>query len=205
MDMSFRPLFLLAALLACIAPVTAAPVLTFQAIEPSTTSLAPQVFVADPAAAAQTDDRGMVNIAGYRRVRPEDDPSVALFTNDGIGLLLSLDKWRAGSGTAEITSSLEESKVALAFRRLVAFGRYSLFARTLGDNGPSYAPLDGKGELNSFTADVTGNANVTIFTPKPLVAGTQIVAIYHSDSMDYGVAPGQFGHTAHQQLILRVP
>lgn len=203
--MSFRPLFLFAALLACIAPAAAAPVLTFQAIEPSTTSLAPQVFVADSNATAQTDDRGMVNVAGFRRVRPEDDPSVALFTNDGVGMLLSLDKWRAASGTADITASIDESKVVLAFRRLVAFGRYSMFTRTLGDNGPSYAPLDGKGELNSFTADVAGSANVTMFTPKPLATGTQIVAIYHSDSMDYGVAPGEFGHTAHQQLILRVP
>lgn len=203
--MSFRPLFLLAALLACTVPALAAPVLTFQAIEPSTTSLAAQVFVADPSAVEQTDDRGLVNIAGYRRVRPEDDPNVALFTNDGVGMLLTLDKWRAASGTADITSSIDESKVVLAFRRLVAFGRYSIFTRTLGDNGPSYAPLDGKGELNSFTADVTGAASPTIFTPKPLVSGTQIVVIYHSDSTDYGVAPGQFGHTAHQQLILRVP
>lgn len=203
--MRLRPLFLAAIMAACVLPASAAPVVTFAPIEPSTTSLAPQVFAEDPQAAAQTDDRGIVNVAGVRRVRPEDDPRIPIFTSEDVGLLVSLDTWRAATGTADITTNPDESKVVLAFRRLIAFGRYSLFTRTVADNGVSYAALDGKGELNSFTTDVNGAAQRTIYTPAPLAAGTQIVLVYHSDNADHALVPGEFGRNAHQQLILRVP
>jgi hypothetical protein len=36
-------------------------------------------------------------------------------------------------------------------------------------------------------------------------SGTWIVTIYHSDAQDHGNSPGDFTHTAHQQLIVKVP
>jgi hypothetical protein len=201
-----RPFFLLAALLACNAPAFAAPSLTFQPIDPTATSLRAEVFVRDPSAASQTDDRGPINAPGFRRVGPSDDPNAELFDADGAPLLFTLDKWRAANGTADISSGPAETKVVMNFRRLIAFGRYSLFVRLTGDDGVRYTPLDGKGgQLNSFGADQAGLASVTVYSPGPLPSGAQIVVVYHSDATEHGASPGQFGLTAHQQLILRLP
>ena len=70
---------------------------------------------------------------------------------------------------------------------------------------PLGRPLDGKGALNSFSADQAGEATVSLYTPKPLTTGSIIVVVYHSDAQDHGLAPGAFGHSAHQQLVVRVP
>lgn len=195
--------------MACIAPAAAAPVLTptltFQPVDPSTTSLPPQVFVRDNGAAAQTDDRGIVSIAGFRRLRTADQPAVELYNGDGTSLLFTLEKWRAAAGSVDLSSDDQETKAVITLHRLIAFGRYSLFLRTGFEDGVRYTPLDGKGSLNSFSADQTGTATVTLYTPKPLTTGAVIVAVYHSDAQDHGLSPGAFGRTAHQQLIVRVP
>lgn len=203
--MILRPFLVLVAIVALAFPASAAPLLSFQPIDPATTAVAPQVFVADPAAPAVTDDRGLVSAQGYRRVRPDDGPNLEVYNADGDSLLITLDKWRAANGTVEVANNDNESKVTVSLRRLVAFGVYSLFLRTTGANGPQYEPLDGKGQVNTFTADQGGNGGKSVFTTQPIEPGSQIVVVYHSDSAAHGRSPGAFGHTAHQQLIVRVP
>ena len=182
-------------------PVT----VTFQPVDPSTSSLPPQVFVKDDRAPGQTDDRGIVSIAGFRRLRTDDPPGAELYNGDGTSLLFTLEKWRAGGGSVDLATDDVETKAVVTLRRLIAFGRYSLFLRTGVEDGVRYTPLDGKGGINSFTADQAGAASVTVYTPAPLTTGAVIVVVYHSDALDHGASPGAFGHTAHQQLVVRVP
>jgi hypothetical protein len=204
--MRLRPFFLLVGLLACIAPAAAQSprILTFQTIDPSTTSLPPQVFVQDDRAPAQSDGRGTV-IAGFRRLRTDDQPAAELFNGDGTSLLFTLEKWRAATGTVDLAGDDTETKVNATFKRLIAFGRYSLFLRAGVEEGMRYSPLDGKGELNSFTADQEGAATLSAYTRRPLTAGAIVVVVYHSDAKDHGISPGIFGYNAHQQLVVRVP
>lgn len=183
----------------------AAASIAFQPIEPGTTSLPAQVFVRDPAAPAVTDDRGVVNVPGVRRVRAGDAPGAELYTSDGTALQLSLSTWRKADGTIEVTTDAVESKLVMSFRRLIAFGRYSLFRRDGVGDDARYVPLEPSGVLSSFTADQAGAARVTVYTRAPLESGAIVVLVYHSDDKNHGASPGEFGRTAHEQLIVRIP
>lgn len=203
--MTLRLRLLAVAFAACAAPAVAALTLSFSAIEPSAPGFAPQVFVRDSSAPAQTDDRGPVNVAGFRRVRADDDPNVELFNANGSSLLVTLEKWRAGNGTVVVSTEKNGTQAMMAFRRLVAFGRYSLFARLQSDDGVRLVPLDGTGAANSFSADDRGNATANVPLPQAPAPGVQVVVIYHSDGTDHGEVPGDFGRSAHQQLVVRLP
>lgn len=180
--------------------------LTFQAIDPTTTSQPAQVYVLDKNAPAESDDRGLVHAPGLRRPADNDEPNVELYDADANSLLFTLEKWRAANGTATLSPSSDGgTQVVAQFRRLIAFGRYSLFLRTPGGDGARLVPLDGAGTHNSFDAVQDGTANVVVAVPRRLPSGSQIVVVYHSDALDHGATPGIVGKDAHPQLLVRVP
>ena len=167
--------------------------LPLQPVDLQTTQTLPQVFVRDG--------------DSLRGARPDDDPSLPLFDATGNALSFTFEKWRAGSGAVDIAPDSEGSgdRVSLNLRRLIAFGHYSIFIRTDSADGPHFLPLDGSGITNNFDAREDGTQSVAISSPAHLSSGAWIVTVYHSDAQDHGNVPGDFTHTAHQQLIVKVP
>jgi hypothetical protein len=173
-----------------------------------TTQTPAQVFVHDNRAAVSADDAAGPHVAGLRTPRPDDDPSDPLYDAGGDPLYFTLEKWRAANGTLDIEPDTEGGtgdRVNLNLHRLIAFGHYSVFVRTEASDGPHFAPLDGSGITNNFDAHEDGAATVSISTAQHVVAGSWIVTIYHSDAQDHGNSPGEFAHTAHQQLLVKLP
>ena len=168
--------------------------LPLQPVDVQTTQTPPQVFVHD-------------NGDSLRGARPDDDPSLPLFNATGDALYFTLEKWLAGNGTVDVAPDSEGSgdRVTLNLRRLIAFGHYSVFIRTDDADGQHFLPLDGSGITNNFDAHQDGTASVAISAPQHVNSGTWIVTIYHSDAQDHGNSPGDFTHTAHQQLIVKIP
>jgi hypothetical protein len=142
-----------------------------------------------------------------RGARPDDDPGLALFNASGDALYFTLEKWRAANGTLDIVPDTEGAgdRITLNLRRLIAFGHYSIFIRMDAADGQHFLPLDDSGITNNFDAHVDGTASVAISAPQHVSSGAWIVTIYHSDAQDHGNSPGDLTHTAHQQLILKVP
>ncbi|GAC1433274.1 MAG: hypothetical protein NVSMB5_26980 [Candidatus Velthaea sp.] len=205
--MKFRSLLTLAAFVTALAPAVAAQPLNFVPVDPQATQTPAQVFVKDGNARVETDERGIVHDAGLRGARTDDEPNIELFNGAGDTLAFTVEKWRAANGTAEISpdSGSSGDRVVLALRRLIAFGHYSIVVRTTGAEGTRFAAIDGSGVSNNFDAKQDGSANVVVTSPTHLVSGSAIVVVYHSDAQDHGSSSGDFGRTAHQQLIVRVP
>jgi hypothetical protein len=193
--MKLRTVLTVAAFAACLRPAVAAVTnLPLQPVDVQTTQTQPQVFVRE-------------NGDALRGARSDDDPSLPLFDASGNALYFTLDKWRAGNGAVDIAADSVGAgdRVTLTLRRLIAFGHYSIFVRTDGSDGQHFAPLDGSGISNNFDAHWDGSASVAISAPQHLSTGVWIVTIYHSDAQDHGNSPGDFTHTAQQQLIVKVP
>jgi hypothetical protein len=168
--------------------------LTFAPVDVQTTQTPPQIFVHDTGAAV-------------RAMHADDDPALPAFDANGNALSFTLEKWRAAIGTVDVAPDTEGSGdlVTLNLHRLIAFGHYSVFVRTDAADGPHFAPLDGSGITNNFDARQDGSASIVISSGQHLVSGTWLVTIYHSDAQDHGNSPGDFTHTAHQQLIVKLP
>jgi len=193
--MNLRTVLTIAAFMACLRPAVAMVTnLPLQPVDVQTTQTPPQVFVHD-------------NGDSLRGARPDDDPSLPLFNATGDALYFTLEKWLAGNGTVDVAPDSEGSgdRVTLNLRRLIAFGHYSVFIRTDDADGQHFLPLDGSGITNNFDAHQDGTASVAISAPQHVNSGTWIVTIYHSDAQDHGNSPGDFTHTAHQQLIVKIP
>jgi hypothetical protein len=189
-----RAVLTFAAVLACLRPAVAIETgLPFGPVEAQAAPTPPQIFVREG--------------QSVRAVRSEDDPALIVYDATGTSLAFTLEKWRAGSGDADIGPDTDGAgdKVTLTLRHLIAFGHYSVFVRTDDASGAHFVPLDGSGLTNNFDARVDGSANIAISAPGHLASGSWIVTIYHSDAADHGNSPGEFAHTAHQQLILKVP
>jgi hypothetical protein len=164
-------------------------------VDVQTTQTPPQVFVHD-------------NGDSLRGARPDDDPNLPLFDASGNALYFTLEKWRAGNGAVDIVPDSDGGsgdRVNLNLRRLIAFGHYSVFLRTDDSDGQHFTPLDGSGISNNFDAHYDGSAGVVVSAPQHIATGSWIVTIYHSDAQDHGNFPGDFTHTAHQQLIVKTP
>lgn len=168
--------------------------LPLQPVDLQTTQTPPQVFVRD-------------NGGALRGARLDDDPSLPLYDVSGNALYFTLEKWRAGNGSADIVAENEGGgdRVSLNLRRLIAFGHYSIFLRTDDAQGQHFVPIDGSGITNNFDAHQDGSADAVISSPQHLASGSWIVTIYHSDDQDHGNFPGDFTRTAHQQLTAKVP
>jgi hypothetical protein len=194
--MKLRTVLTIAACVACLGPAVAMVTnLPLQPVDVQTTQTPAQVYVRDAGGDA------------LRAARPDDDPNLPVFDAAGNALYFTLDKWRAGNGSVDVAPDTEGSgdRVTLNLRRLIAFGHYSVFARTDAADGPHFSPLDGSGITNNFDAHQDGTASIAISAPQHISSGTWIVTIYHSDAQDHGNSPGDFTHTAHQQLIAKIP
>jgi hypothetical protein len=193
--MKLRTVLAIAAFAACLRPAVAMVTnLPLALVDVQTSQTPPQVFVRDTGGA-------------LRGARPDDDPSALLFDATGTSLYFTLDKWRAAAGALDIAPDPAGSgdRVSLNLRRLIAFGHYSVFLRTDAPDGQQFAPLDGSGITNNFDAHQDGTATVVISAPQHVPTGSWIVTIYHSDAQDHGNSPGEFTHTAHQQLLVKIP
>jgi len=192
--MNLRTVLTIAAIAACLRPAVAMVTnLPLGPVDLQTTQTPPQVFV-------------HANGDALRGARPDDDPNLPLFDASGNALYFTLEKWRAGNGAVDIVPDSEGGdRVTLNLRRLIAFGHYSVFLRTDDADGQHFTPLDGSGITNNFDAHVDGSASVVLSAPQHIAGGDWIVTIYHSDAQDHGNFPGDFTHTAHQQLIVKSP
>jgi len=193
--MTLRTVLTIAAFVACLGPANAAVTnLPLQPVDVQTTQTPVQVFVHDSG-------------DSLRGARSDDDPTLPLFNATGDALYFTLEKWLAGNGTVDVVPDSEGGgdRVTLNLRRLIAFGHYSVFVRTDAADGQHFLPLDGSGITNNFDAHQDGSASLAISSPQHLNSGSWIVTIYHSDAQDHGNSPGDFTHTAHQQLIVKIP
>ncbi len=168
--------------------------LTFAPVDLQTSQTPPQIFVRDAG-------------GSVRAMHADDDPSLPAFDASGNALSFTLEKWRAATGTVDVGPDTEGSGdlVTLTLHKLIAFGHYSVFVRTDAADGAHFAPLDGSGITNNFDARQDGSATVVISSGQHLTSGTWLVTIYHSDAQDHGNSPGDFTHTAHQQLTVKLP
>lgn len=195
----FRSLAVLPVLGLAFCAVSAAP----RTVALSAQDAASRVFVADRSAKAQTGPGSIAHAEGVRSGDESDDRSQTVLAADGTDLLFSLEKWRAGAGTAEITHLSDgRDQVKLRFTSLIAFGVYSVFVADL--NNPDAAALlalDGRGDTNNFIAAEDGSAALTVTTRDALTNEEALVLIYHSDDTDHGPAPGTITVDAHEQMI----
>ncbi|MBC5810871.1 MAG: hypothetical protein GIW95_08495 [Candidatus Eremiobacteraeota bacterium] len=165
----------------------------------------PQVFVADPTAAAGIGPQGIEHVAGYRPALGVDDPATPIATAEGKALGFSLGSWFRARGTVVLTPSGDDTTATLKFAGLVRGGRYSMFENHFAPTGVTFTPLDGTGKTNSFTAGRDGSANVTVAIPGRVTHAEGLLLVYHSDGSDHGLERGRIGVVAHHQLIVRVP
>jgi hypothetical protein len=204
-SMTLRFVLTLGAFFSCLAGASAATSVTFGPVDIQSSGTPSQIFVRDNGARAETDERGSVHIAGLRGPQNEDAPDSEVYNAEGSRLLFTIEKWRAAGGTADVSADGGGDKITLSLHRLIAFGHYSVFIRTNGNDGVRFAPIDGSGIGNDFDAKQDGAANIVVSSPEHLASGCSIVIIYHSDDQDHGNFPGMFARTAHQHLIARIP
>lgn len=169
----------------------------------SASDAAARIFVGDATAKAVTGPNQTPHAAGVRQGDESDDGSQTVYGADGTDLLLSLEKWRAAKGTAQIAHLASgHDRVTMHFENLIAFGVYSVFVADL--NNPDSAALlalDGSGTSNTFTAPEEGVENLTVTTGRALSDTDALILIYHSDDVDHGPAPGNITIDAHEQMI----
>lgn len=167
--------------------------------------LDPQVFVADPSAAAATGPQGIAHDAGYRPAFGVDDPATALYNAHGRPLGFDLARWFGARGTATIVNAGATTTATFAFTGLVPDGRYSLFENHFAASGVTFTPLDGSATTNSFVAAHDGTASVRLTIPGAVTHTEGLLLVYHSDGMTHGMQRGAIGVDAHHQAIVRVP
>lgn len=163
----------------------------------------PQVFVQQAGATAVTGAQGIARAAGLRPALMTDDPVMPAFNAQGKPLGFNLGAWFGARGTVVYDPASAKPQVAMGFAGLNPGGVYSVFERR-GGPGAAFAPLDATGARTTFTADAQGNAALQLTLGAPLLPGSTIVVIYHSDGAAHGTDPGQPGITAHAQLMYRL-
>ncbi|MEA2665071.1 MAG: hypothetical protein QOI11_2015 [Candidatus Eremiobacteraeota bacterium] len=164
----------------------------------------PQVFVRQDGAAAVTGAQGIAHAAGLRPALMTDDPVTAAFNAQGKALGFNLGSWFGARGTVVYDPASAKPQVAMGFAGLNPGGVYSVFERRGTPGGATFAPLDGNGARTTFSADAQGNAALQLTLNAPLLPGSALVIVYHSDGTAHGTDPGQPGVTAHAQLMYRL-
>lgn len=171
----------------------------------------PQVFVKDDAVSEGTGPQNIAHLAGFRPARADDVPEAVLYNANGDSLGFTLGKWlgvsgAAPGGTVEIVPTpAAGARLTMSFKRLIAFGLYSVFRVTFSPDGTTFLPIDGDGTTNTFTTSIDGSASTTVTTPSPLTHANAIVLVLHSDGQEHGISRGVIGLTAHHQLIAKIP
>ena len=165
----------------------------------------PQMFVAAPGRAGGPGLQSIVASAGYRNALMDDDPDAQACNAQGKALGFTLGQWFGARGTVNFDAAESKPRIATAFAGLIPGGVYSLFTVTFAADGSNtWAPLDGTGTANTFTADAQGHGGILVTAPAPLTHDNAIMLVYHSDRTAHGMDRGAPGVTAHSQLIYRV-
>ncbi|MBC5810324.1 MAG: hypothetical protein GIW95_05675 [Candidatus Eremiobacteraeota bacterium] len=165
----------------------------------------PQAFVRDDAAAEGTGPQNIAHVAGLRTARIDDLPESVAYTAKRDSLGFTVQKWFGANGMVELASGTGgATRATFSFKKLIAFGVYSLFRINFSPDGATFLPFDGDGTTNTFTASVDGTAAMVMTSPDALPRGSAIVLIYHSDAQEHGTSRGEIGVSAHHQLIVRL-
>lgn len=123
----------------------------------------------------------------------------------GADLGFTLRQWLMAKGTGTYSVRGDRAVVTASLRGLIPNGVYTMWCvpAPMRPPGPlACGALDGS--ENTFRADRTGAAEVTI-TTRPLPEGAVIAPAYHSDGKTYGAKPGDFGMNTHVQLVVFLP
>jgi hypothetical protein len=131
----------------------------------------------------------------------------------GADLNFTLGDWLSATGSGTYTLKNGNATMNFTFHNLVPNGTYTVWWAGVV-RMPEYrfvvAPAGAlNGSENAFKADTEGNAAFHLDLPA-LPAGTNetrtlIVVRYHSDGKIPGQNPGEYGKTAHVQLLYLMP
>jgi hypothetical protein len=172
--------------------------------------LDPEAFVRDRSAIATTNATGVggiAHVAGYRNIDATDDPSTPVFNADGKPFGVSVGQWLGAHAAIAVDPDAATPSLHVTMSGLIPNGVYSLFRVTFGASGglegATFAPADGTGNGNTFTAGGTGSADVTFALTAPLTHANAIELIYHSDGHAHALLRGDPGVTMAPQLIWR--
>lgn len=131
----------------------------------------------------------------------------------GEDLGFTLGEWLSATGGGTYTVMNESATMDFTFHNLVPNGTYTVWWAGVM-HLPEYkfvvAPAGAlDGSENAFQADGKGNGAFRVDLPV-LPTGTNetrtlIVVRYHSDGKVPGAKPGEYGKTAHVQLLYRMP
>lgn len=170
-------------------------------------ALDPQVFVQDASAPAGMGPQNINHVAGVRNALLADAPGSPLYNASGKPLPgVTLRSWLGARGSVTVSSADAGGDfIVVTMHGLIANGAYSLFENHFDKKPVTFTPLDGTGTSNSFVADASGNAAVTVKTPDHLTHDNAVLVIYQSDGKTHGTDRGTIGITAHHQLISRIP
>ncbi len=80
-----------------------------------------------------------------------------------------------------------------------------MFENHFAPSGVTFAPLDGTGKTNSFSASSDGTAKLAVLVPGHITHADGVLLVFHSDGADHGMDRGKIGVNAHHQLIVRMP
>jgi hypothetical protein len=123
----------------------------------------------------------------------------------GAALGFTLRQWLMAKGVGTYTVRGERAVITASFRGLIPNGVYTLWCVPAPMRPADPLPCGAlDGSENTFKADRSGSADVTI-TTTPLPAGAVIAPAYHSDGKTYGAKPGDFGKNTHVQLVVFLP
>ena len=123
----------------------------------------------------------------------------------GTALGFTLQQWLMARGTGTYSVRGDRAVVTASLRGLIPNGLYTMWCVPAPMRPPGPLPCGAlDGSENTFRADRTGAAEVTI-TTRPLPVGAVIAPAYHSDGKTYGAKPGDFGMNTHVQLVVFLP
>ncbi|WP_239483024.1 hypothetical protein [Paraburkholderia sp. C35] len=178
----------------------------FSAETPLASPLDPQVFVADAGAPAAVGPQGIAHVAGVRNARLSDAPATPLYDAQDRPLHFTLQRWLGATGTVTLTPAAQgHETVGIDLTGLVPNGLYSAFENHFDQSPIGFTPLDGAGTANTFRADATGHAHVSVDSPNVLTHDNAVLIVYHADGRAWGTERGALGVAAQHQLIARLP
>jgi hypothetical protein len=164
----------------------------------------PHIFVQDPLTPQAIGPLGIKHGTGLRPAVIEQDPKTApLYTADGKPLGMTLGEWLRGTFSFTITGNDGDMRLDATFSGLRPKGHYSLFERHSERAPPTFSPLDGTGNSNSFVAGPDGRAKLSVKLAQPLPPTSAVLLIFHSDDQAHGLERGRIGFDAHHLVMTR--
>ncbi|WP_430231369.1 hypothetical protein [Paraburkholderia tropica] len=125
--------------------------------------LDPRVFVADANSPAAIGPQGIAHVAGVRNAHLGDSPSTPLFDAQSRPLDVTLQSWLSAPGVVTLTPGAHgRETVDIESKGLVPRGLYSVFENHFDQTPVGFTPLDGAGKRNTFRADETWHARLSV-------------------------------------------